>query len=257
MAEECFEYFQKEQGKKSTHFSKIYFATGNAGKISRAQKVFSPLDPSVVIESFPHLIDTEETGTTPMECALQKLEAYRGIERDAPLVVADTAVYFKDQDFEPTKVRRVVLEKLGKSEHEVSTSELARLMQDFYRTIARDAGGKVDFFYKDAFAVLFPDGSVKTGEYTRDYILTDQILGELDESVPMRSLYISKITGKSASETTEADYQKEFLMQTQLFAEIFGYKYESLFFASWPKYDDFMLIDDEVTIAVQIGGKLR
>lgn len=27
--------------------------------------------------------------------------------------------------------------------------------------------------------------------------------------------------------------------------------------ASWPEYDDFMLVDDEVTIAIQINGKLR
>ena len=31
----------------------------------------------------------------------------------------------------------------------------------------------------------------------------------------------------------------------------------SIYFASWPDYDDFMLVDDEVTIAVQVNGKLR
>lgn len=31
----------------------------------------------------------------------------------------------------------------------------------------------------------------------------------------------------------------------------------SIYGAPWPDYDDFMLVDDEVTIAVQIGGKLR
>jgi leucyl-tRNA synthetase len=32
---------------------------------------------------------------------------------------------------------------------------------------------------------------------------------------------------------------------------------ESVYFAKWPEYDDFMLTDDEVTIAVQVNGKLR
>lgn len=32
---------------------------------------------------------------------------------------------------------------------------------------------------------------------------------------------------------------------------------ESVYFASWPEYDEFMLADDEVTIAVQVNGKLR
>ncbi len=32
---------------------------------------------------------------------------------------------------------------------------------------------------------------------------------------------------------------------------------DSIYLASWPEYDEFMLIDDEVTIAIQINGKLR
>lgn len=31
----------------------------------------------------------------------------------------------------------------------------------------------------------------------------------------------------------------------------------SIYGASWPEYDEFMLVDDEVTIAVQVNGKLR
>ncbi len=31
----------------------------------------------------------------------------------------------------------------------------------------------------------------------------------------------------------------------------------SIYNASWPEYDEWMLVDDEVTIAIQINGKLR
>ena len=34
-------------------------------------------------------------------------------------------------------------------------------------------------------------------------------------------------------------------------------KTTSVYEATWPEYDEFMLVDDEVTIAVQVGGKLR
>ena len=34
-------------------------------------------------------------------------------------------------------------------------------------------------------------------------------------------------------------------------------KTTSIFEATWPEYDEFMLVDDEVTIAVQVNGKLR
>lgn len=32
---------------------------------------------------------------------------------------------------------------------------------------------------------------------------------------------------------------------------------QSIYNAEWPSYDEWMLIDDEVTIAIQINGKLR
>ena len=31
----------------------------------------------------------------------------------------------------------------------------------------------------------------------------------------------------------------------------------SIYHAPWPEYDEWMLVDDEVTIAVQVNGKLR
>jgi leucyl-tRNA synthetase len=34
-------------------------------------------------------------------------------------------------------------------------------------------------------------------------------------------------------------------------------KNETIYEASWPEYDEFMLIDDDVIIAIQVGGKLR
>ncbi len=34
-------------------------------------------------------------------------------------------------------------------------------------------------------------------------------------------------------------------------------KTHSIYEATWPEYDDFMLVDDEVTIAIQVNGKLR
>lgn len=37
---------------------------------------------------------------------------------------------------------------------------------------------------------------------------------------------------------------------------VLGHK-DSIYGAEWPSYDEWMLIDDEVTIAVQVNGKLR
>ena len=32
---------------------------------------------------------------------------------------------------------------------------------------------------------------------------------------------------------------------------------KSIYSAPWPDYDEWMLVDDEVTIAIQVNGKLR
>jgi hypothetical protein len=121
-------------------------------------------------------------------------------------------------------------------------------MVDFYQNIAQQKGGKVDFYYTDAFAVLFPNGEVKTFEYRREYILTNKHIGDIYIHAPMRGLYISKITRKRAHETTMQDYLQEFSCQKEAFAELFELQDNSIFFTSWPEYDEVMTIDNEVTI---------
>jgi len=90
-------------------------------------------------------------------------------------MTADTAVYFDGgQDFDPTKVRRAAIEQAGKDESKLTKEQIAELMVEFYKQKATDAGGKIDFHYRDGLAVLFPNGEVKTYEYRREYILTDE-----------------------------------------------------------------------------------
>lgn len=121
-------------------------------------------------------------------------------------------------------------------------------MVEFYREKARAAGGKIDFYYRDAWAVLFPDGTIKTREYRREYILTDEHNGELNIHAPMRGLYISKVTGKRAFESNHEDYLREFSCQAEAFAELFNMQGESIFFTDWPSYDEAMTVDNEITI---------
>lgn len=253
MAEECWQVVAPEQ----ETYSKIYFATGNDGKIERANTTFELLEASPKVEKYTEMIEVEETGSTPLECALQKLEVYKGQNLDAPLMTADTAVYFGNQDFDPTHVRRAAITGLGKSESELWATEIAQAMVEFYWEKARAAWGKIDFYYRDAWAVLFPDGTIKTREYRREYILTDEHNGELNIHAPMRGLYISKVTGKRAHESSHEDYLKEFECQAEAFAELFNMQGESIFFTDWPSYDEAMTVDNEITIGVQVLGKLR
>jgi leucyl-tRNA synthetase len=56
------------------------------------------------------------------------------------------------------------------------------------------------------------------------------------------------------SENSEENPQSSAILQT---APLQKELTESIYNAEWPSYDEWMLVDDEVTIAVQVNGKLR
>ncbi len=169
MAEECWEKLSPER----EEILKVYFATSNEGKIKRAQSCFDSLRSKISVEQVPELVDVDETASTPLECAFQKIEAYKNKGYKTPVMVADTAVYFEDQDSDPTKVRRTAIENAGKNESELSKEEIADLMIEYYSEKARKAGGQIPFHYIDSWVVLSPNGEIQTYEYRREYILTD------------------------------------------------------------------------------------
>ncbi len=62
----------------------------------------------------------------------------------------------------------------------------------------------------------------------------------------------------------QQEWKEKFLIMLHPFAphiaeELFSKmdNYSSIFDQKWPEYDEFMLVDDEVTIAVQVNGKMR
>jgi len=73
MTEEIWEKLAPEKEK----ILKVYFATGNDGKIERAQSIFDTFKAGMTLEKIPDLIEVEETQSTPLACALQKLEVYK------------------------------------------------------------------------------------------------------------------------------------------------------------------------------------
>lgn len=253
MAEELWEKLFQEPER----YTEVYFATQNEAKISRVQKMFEQIDTSIKVLAHPDRTEVEETWKTPLECAIQKLEPYKTQQRTLPIISADTAVYFEDQDFDPTRVRRAAIEASGKKEADMTRKEIAEEMVAFYKKKAQEAWGEVDFYYIDSFAVLFPDGNIKTYEYRREYTLTDTHEWDIYEFVPMRGLYISKVTWKRAGETTPEDYLKELECTKEALEDLFSYNKASVFFTEWPVYDEDLVVDNEVTIWVQVLGKLR
>ncbi len=95
----------------------------------------------------------------------------------------------------------------------------------------------------------------KVGEDIREYkfntaIAALQIL--LNEGIPVDEEF--KLEWKTAFAILLHPFAPH--MAEELYASL-GFDNQSVYNASWPDYDEFMLVDDDVTIAIQIGGKLR
>lgn len=188
----------------------IYFASGNAGKLARLQKIFSRIDKNISIELVPEYVDVHETGVTPLENALQKLEPYKTRQRQFPIIANDIALHFEWIDFDPTHVKREALKFYGRTEADSTQEEVAKMMNDFYKKLALDNGGKLDFYYLDSWAILYPNGDIKTGEFRREYTLTTEEYWPLDIHLPMRNLFLSKLTGKPGSFVDDESFFGEF-----------------------------------------------
>jgi leucyl-tRNA synthetase len=199
----------------------IYFASGNAGKLARLQKVFSRIDSNISIENVPEYVDVHETWSTPLENALQKLEPYRdltpalssdrrGSKYQFPIIANDIALHFEWIDFDPTHVKREALKYFWRTEADSTQEEVGKMMNDFYKKLALDNGGKLDFYYLDSWAILLPNGEIKTTEFKREYTLTGQEYGPLDIHLPMRNLFLSKLTGKPGSFVDDESFFGEF-----------------------------------------------
>ena len=86
--------------------------------------------------------------------------------------------------------------------------------------------------------------------------MTDVRSKQIQVKFPMSNLYKSKITGKRQENSSKEEYLQEFSGQIQAFQNLFGYN-SSVFNTSWPEYDEALTVDNEITIGVQVLGKLR
>ncbi|MBP7708580.1 hypothetical protein KA107_02750 [Candidatus Pacearchaeota archaeon] len=196
---------------------KIYFASSNKAKLTRLKKIFGYVDKSIIVEQVPEVIEVEETGKDVLENAELKVLPYKN-KYTFPVIGGDTGVFFEGEDFNPLHVKRICLN--GEPESKFSQEEIAIKIRDFYIQIAKKHGGKKEFYYKDGWAILLPDGTIRKEEYNREYILTDRQQGAIDIYFPMRSLYVVKKTGKSTYEETEEDFLSEFSPQIEAFKNL-------------------------------------
>ena len=103
----------------------------------------------------------------------------------------------------------------------MTDEEICEVMMSFYENEATKVGGSFDFYYVDAWVVLFPNGEILTSEYKRPYEMTNIRSKTKQIKFPMSNLYRSKITGKRQEDSSEQEYLEEFSIQSVAFKKLF------------------------------------
>lgn len=199
---------------------KLYFATGNKQKLERMQTLASSVADDFVIQKVPELIDVEENATTPINNAIQKVEAYNDL--DAPVIAGDTGVYFDGIAFDPTHVKREALKQVSFENNSPSQEDIYSAMINFYKELASDNGWELPFYYSDWWAIKYPNGSIDTYETKRHNILTNITHWEKQLYFPMCNLYKSQKTWKYYTDRNSEDNVWELAEQVQLLQNIYN-----------------------------------
>ncbi|GEM_PF-447533 len=210
---------------------KILVATTNETKVERFKRFFKILGLEIDVEQVPNYQDVEENGKDGLENSFLKLKNLKG-RFEFPVISEDTEIFIDGENFDPTEVKRIAL--FGEDEKSLTQEEIGKILNDFYKNLAKKHGGEVDFYYQDNFTILFPDGSIKQNSNKRFYTLKDIEHSKLDIWMPMRNLYISKETGKPSVnenfdlENIPEDYKIEFEPITSALSEMIFEKQEKI-----------------------------
>jgi len=191
---------------------KVYIATSNNSKLERFKKIFKWISPEIIVEKVPDFVEVDETEDSLEKNSTKKVLPYKR-KTDAPIISVDTGIFIEGENINSVIPKRNVIGEI--SEKDLSEEETAKMMQDFYTGIAKKHGGSVDLELIDVFTVLFPNGEMKQEKSVREYVLHDKPKSKLDPYFPLRSIYTSKKTGKSADESSEEDEEIELLPQIE------------------------------------------
>ncbi|OHA08808.1 MAG: hypothetical protein A3B37_00455 [Candidatus Sungbacteria bacterium RIFCSPLOWO2_01_FULL_59_16] len=199
---------------------KIFLATKNEGKIQRFRNLLdhAGLDVEICTPKDFGLenIEAEEKGKTLAENAEIKVRAYFG-KVNMPILANDTGFWVDGEGLVDAPKRMALGEK---DERELTKEEIAKSLLEFWKGIARKHGGKVDAAWIEAFVLLDPDGQIHVAESRREVVLTDQTFGEAHIQMPVRALYISKMTNKPAIQHTKEEELLELKPVTDALSKI-------------------------------------
>jgi hypothetical protein len=199
---------------------RILLATNNEAKVERFKKLLNQAGADIELSTPQELgievLSIEETGETLDENAEIKARAYLG-KTNLPILSNDTGFYVEGEGLINAPKRAALG---GISEQGMTKEEIANQLLSFWKNVAKKHGGKVDAAWLEAFVLLNPDGSVKRSGSRREVILTDQEFGKAHIQMPVRALYISKITSKPSIQHTYEEHVLEMKPVTDALREV-------------------------------------
>lgn len=188
---------------------KIFLATQNTGKIERFTKLINQteLEYEIFTPTDFHLenIDPVEDADTLAGNAAIKARAYFG-KVDIPILANDTGFWVDGEGLIDAPKRAALG---GNDAKDLSKEEIAKRLLEFWKGVARKHGGRVDAAWMEVFVRLDPDGKLYSVESRREVILTDVEHGTGHVQMPVRALYISKVTNKPSILHTEEEEMRE------------------------------------------------
>ncbi|NQV93364.1 leucine--tRNA ligase [Candidatus Kaiserbacteria bacterium] len=181
----------------SLYGGEVVFATNNHGKLERMQKLFDAAGFSIKLKTPLEIgvkdFNVEEDRPTLEENAEKKARALAE-KTDLPVLADDSGFFIDGEEIDPVTVKRNAL--AGQSEEGMTIEEVGNLMITYYQNVAKARGGSVDAEWHNAFCLITSKKIVSHTQTTRPVTLTDEPKGVMNPYLPLRSLYISKVTGK-------------------------------------------------------------
>jgi leucyl-tRNA synthetase len=201
----------------------VVFASNNQGKVIRIKKLIAAAGLNINLLSPADIgitdFDVEEDGKTILENSTKKALVLSNLT-SLPVLGDDTGFFIEGVEIDPVTVKRNAL--AGKSEKELTIEEIAALMQEYYKAIATSHGGSVPAQWRSALTFAKDGKFMSSQEAVRPVILTNELHGEPDPSLPLRGLYISTVTNKYALDGDAEEEIRELAPITEALHRLFS-----------------------------------
>lgn len=171
----------------------LIYGTTNPAKVAQVKDILAPLGFEIKsLADFNEQITVKEDGQTAEENARKKATVYSKALKE-PVLSMDVALYvhgMPDDQQPGLHVRRIKNKERGTDQELI----------DHYSEIVNGLGGRVDAYWRYAFALAWPNGKFVSFNHDSPRIFVSQPSKKVVEGFPTESLLLDPDSGKYISE---------------------------------------------------------